>query len=136
MTHRIFGHISRYGDPTVRRVVPLTTALSSVSNPQLSVIDVLTKYSHDSDDDVACNAIYGLGLIGAGTNNARLAASLRQLAVFHNKNPSQLFMVRIAQGLVHMGKGTLTLNPLHTDRLLLDPVATAGKKIHLSYLVV
>lgn len=66
------------------------------------------------------------GLIGSGTNNARLAAGLRQLAVFHARNPSQLFMVRIAQGLVHMGKGTVTLNPLHTGRTLLDPVGMAG----------
>lgn len=35
-------------------------------------------------------------------------------------------MVRIAQGLVHLGKGTVTLNPLHTDRMLLDPVGMAG----------
>lgn len=65
----------------------------------------------------------------AGTNNARLAASLRHLAVFHTKNPSQLFMVRLAQGLVHLGKGTLTLDPLHTDRMLVDPVALAGRYI-------
>ncbi len=26
-----------------------------------------------------------------------------------------MFMVRIAQGLVHMGKGTMTLNPFHSD---------------------
>ncbi|KAJ8975359.1 hypothetical protein NQ317_000288, partial [Molorchus minor] len=126
MTHRIFGHVGRYGDPSVRKVVPLTIALSSVSNPQLSAIDILTKYSHDADDDVACNAIFGLGLIGAGSNNARLAACLRQLAVYHTRNPFQLFMVRIAQGLVHMGKGTLTLDPLHTDRQLVDPVALTG----------
>nr|CAI5859800.1 unnamed protein product [Callosobruchus analis] len=126
MTHRIFGHVGRYGDPSVRKVAPLAIALSSVSHPQLNVIDVLTKYSHDADDEVACNAVLGLGLIGAGTNNARLAASLRQLAVFHTRNPSQLFMVRFAQGLVHMGKGTLSLNPLHTDRMLVDPVGLAG----------
>lgn len=29
-----------------------------------------------------------------------------------------LFLVRIAQGLVHMGKGLLTLNPYHTDNQL------------------
>ncbi|CAH1974281.1 unnamed protein product [Acanthoscelides obtectus] len=126
MTQRIFGHVGRYGDPCVRKVAPLAIALSSVSHPQLNVIDVLTKYSHDADDEVACNAIFGLGLIGAGTNNARLAAGLRQLAVFHTRNPSQLFMVRFAQGLVHMGKGTLSLNPLHTDRMLVDPVGLAG----------
>ncbi|XP_066261764.1 26S proteasome non-ATPase regulatory subunit 2-like [Euwallacea similis] len=126
MMQRIFGHMGRYGEPAVRKAIPLAIALSSVSNPQLPMLDVLIKYSHDTDHDVACNAIFGLGLIGSGTNNARLAAGLRQLAVFHTKNPSQLFMVRIAQGLVHMGKGTMTLNPLHTDRMLLDPVGMAG----------
>lgn len=35
-------------------------------------------------------------------------------------------MVRIAQGLVHLGKGTLTLNPFHSDRSLMSPVAVAG----------
>ncbi|XP_050297790.1 26S proteasome non-ATPase regulatory subunit 2-like isoform X2 [Anthonomus grandis grandis] len=119
MVQRIFGNLGRYGEPSVRKAVPLAIALSSVSNPQLPVLDVLTKYSHDIDDEVAC-------LIGAGTNNARLAAGLRQLAVFHAKSPSPLFMVRVAQGLVHLGKGTLTLNPMHTDRMLLDPVGMAG----------
>ncbi|CAH0564060.1 unnamed protein product [Brassicogethes aeneus] len=131
MVHRIFGHVGRYGETSVRKAAPLAIALTSVSNPQLTVIDILTKYSHDVDDDVSCNAIFSLGFIGAGTNNARLAMSLRQLAVYHLKNPSQLFMVRIAQGLVHMGKGTMTLNPLHTDRQLVDPVAMAGLLITL-----
>jgi 26S proteasome regulatory subunit N1 len=126
MIQRIFGQISRYGEPSVRKAVPLAIALTSVSDPQPNVINILTKYSHDVDDDVACNAIFGLGYAGAGTNNARLAVGLRQLALYHAKNPFQLFMVRIAQGLVHMGKGTMTLNPLHTDRQLLDPVAMAG----------
>ena len=75
---------------------------------------------------VAHNAIFGLGLIGAGTNNARLAAMLRQLAQYHAKDSSNLFMVRLAQGLVHMGKGTLTLNPYHSDSQLVSPVALAG----------
>ncbi|CAG9865525.1 unnamed protein product [Phyllotreta striolata] len=126
MIHRIFGQVFRYGEPTVRRAVSLAMALASVSNPQLGVVDVLTKYSHDADEDVAVNSIFGLGVVGAGTNNARVAATLRQLAVFHNKNPSELFMVRLAQGLVHMGKGTLTFDPMHTDRMLVDSVALAG----------
>ena len=65
-------------------------------------------------------------MIGAGTNNARLAATLRQLAQYHAKDSNNLFMVRIAQGLVHMGKGTMTLNPYHSDHQLLSPVAVAG----------
>lgn len=126
MCQRILGHMGRYGDLAVRRAMPLAVALTSVSRPHLPIIDVLTKYAHDSDEEVSCNAIFCLGVIGAGTNNARLSASLRQLAVFHMRNPSQLFMVRLAQGLTHLGKGTLTISPLHTDRQLLDPCSMAG----------
>lgn len=61
-----------------------------------------------------------------GTNNARLAAMLRQLAVYHGKDMNNLFMVRLAQGLTHLGKGTMTLNPYHSDRMLLCRVALAG----------
>ncbi|KAF5293696.1 hypothetical protein FQA39_LY03181 [Lamprigera yunnana] len=131
MSHRILGNMGRYGDLWVRRAVPLAVALLSVCRPQLPVINILTKYSHDPDQDVSCNAIFCLGIIGAGTNNARLSAVLRQLAVFHTRNPSQLFMVRLAQGLTHLGKGTLTVNPLHTDRQLLDPCSMAGILIPL-----
>ena len=51
---------------------------------------------------------------------------LRQLAVYHAKDPNNLFCVRIAQGLCHLGKGTLTVSPYHSDRAILSPVAVAG----------
>lgn len=51
---------------------------------------------------------------------------LRQLAQYHAKDSNALFMVRLAQGLTHMGKGTLTLQPYHSDRQLMNPVAVAG----------
>lgn len=84
--------------------MPLALGLSSLSNPDLAVLDVLNKYSHDNDSEVANSAIFALGLVGAGTNNARLATMLRQLACYHAKNPLHLFLVRISQGLVHLGK--------------------------------
>lgn len=65
-------------------------------------------------------------LLGVGTNNARLAAMLRQLAQYHAKDPANLFMVRLAQGLTHLAKGTLTLSPYHSDRQLLNQVALGG----------
>ena len=116
----------RYGEPTIRRAVPLALALISASNPKLQILDTLSKFSHDSDAEVAHNAILAMGIVGAGTNNARLAAMLRQLAVYHAKDPNNLFCVRIAQGLAHMGKGTLTLCPYQNDRQLLNPNAVAG----------
>ncbi|KAI6037644.1 hypothetical protein EDC04DRAFT_2133604 [Pisolithus marmoratus] len=62
-----------------------------------SLLDTLSKYSHDSDLQVALNAIFAMGLVGAGTNNARLAQMLRQLAVYYYKEPDCLFVVRVAR---------------------------------------
>jgi 26S proteasome regulatory subunit N1 len=126
MAMRMFGHLIRYGEPVIRRAVPLALALSSVSNPQLNVLETLSKFSHDSDSDTAHNAIFSMGLVGAGTNNARLVAMLRQLASYYYKDPTSLMLVRLSQGLIHMGKGTMTLNPFHSDRQLMSPASVAG----------
>jgi 26S proteasome regulatory subunit N1 len=115
-----------YGDAIIRKSVPLALGLISASNPQLPVLDTLSKYSHDNDLQVALNAIFAMGLVGAGTNNARLAQMLRQLAGYYYKEPDCLFVVRIAQGLVHMGKGTIGLNPFFSDRNIMSRPAIAG----------
>ena len=67
-----------------------------------------------------------MGLVGSGTNNARLAQMLRQLAVYYQKDANALFMVRQAQGLVHLGKGTLTMNPFHSDKSLINVAAASA----------
>ncbi|KAK3318521.1 armadillo-type protein [Apodospora peruviana] len=126
MVLRQFGHLMHYGEPNIRRAVPLAMGLLSASNPQMKVYDTLSRYSHDNDNDVALNAIFAMGLLGAGTNNARLAQLLRQLASYYHRDQESLFMVRIAQGLLHMGKGTMSISPFHTDRQILSQVSTAG----------
>ncbi|AEO55255.1 hypothetical protein MYCTH_2298906 [Thermothelomyces thermophilus ATCC 42464] len=126
MVLRHFGHLMHYGEANIRRAVPLAMGLVSPSNPQMKIYDTLSRYSHDNDNDVAINAIFAMGLLGAGTNNARLAQLLRQLASYYHRDQESLFMVRIAQGLLHMGKGTLSINPFHTDRQILSRVSAAG----------
>jgi 26S proteasome regulatory subunit N1 len=126
MVLRQFGHLMHYGEPNIRKAVPLAMGLISPSNPQMKVYDTLSRYSHDNDIDVAVNSIFAMGMLGAGTNNARIAQLLRQLASYYHRDANALFMVRIAQGLLHMGKGTLTINPFHTDRSVLSKVAAAG----------
>ncbi|KAK9454769.1 armadillo-type protein [Dipodascopsis uninucleata] len=126
MVLRQFGHLMHYGEAIIRRTVPLAMGLISASNPQMKVFDTLSRYSHDSDIDVAINAIFSMGLVGAGTNNARLAQLLRQLASYYSKDANSLFMVRIAQGLLHLGKGTQSLSPFHTERQILSGVSLAG----------
>ncbi|KAF2162529.1 hypothetical protein M409DRAFT_37404 [Zasmidium cellare ATCC 36951] len=126
MVLRQFGHLMHYGEPNIRKAVPLAMGLISPSNPQMKVYDTLSRYSHDNDIDVAINAIFAMGILGAGTNNARLAQLLRQLASYYHRDANALFMVRIAQGLLHMGKGTMSINPFHTDRSVLSRVGAAG----------
>lgn len=63
--------------------------------------------------------------MSAGTNNARVASQLRSLSSYYYKEPSLLFLLRCAQGLTHMGKGLLTLNPYHSDKLMSN-TAMAG----------
>ena len=126
MVLRQFGHLMHYGEPNIRKAVPLAMGLISPSNPQMKVYDTLSRYSHDNDNDVAINSIFAMGLLGAGTNNARLAQLLRQLASYYHRDANALFMVRIAQGILHMGKGTLSVNPFHSDRQVLSRVAAAG----------
>lgn len=86
-----------FGDPTIRQSVPLALGLISASKPQINILETLSKYSHDSDLTVAQNAILAMGLVGAGTNNARLAQMLRGLGTYYHKESDTLFMVRIAQ---------------------------------------
>ncbi|RLO08049.1 hypothetical protein DYB28_007510, partial [Aphanomyces astaci] len=126
MAVRTFDHLLQYGEVNVRRAVPLALALQSVSNPEYSLIDTLSRLTHDADAGVAQSAILALGLVSAGTNNSRVAGLLRQLSEFYSREANHLFVVRIAQGFLHMGKGLITLHPFHSDRLILSRVALSG----------
>ena len=97
-----------------------------MSNPKPTVIDMLSKLSHDGDPEVAQGAIMSLGFVGSGTNNSRIALQLRNLSTYWGKDANTLFVVRLAQGMLHMGKGLMTLSPTYSDRLLTSPTALAG----------
>lgn len=126
MALRTFEHLMHYSEINVKRVVPLAISLLYVSHPDYSIVEQLSRMSHDVDVELAQNAIFGLGLISAGTNNSRVSGLLRQLSEFYAKDANQLFVVRLAQGLNAMGKGLLTLNPFHSDRLLLQGAGLGG----------
>jgi 26S proteasome regulatory subunit N1 len=126
MAVRSFDHLLQYSDLSVKRAVPLAIGLLNVSNPKMPIVDTLSKLSHDNDAEVAQCAILALGLIGAGSNNARIAQLLRQLSSYYAKEAGHLFMVRIAQGLLFMGKGLISLSPIYSDRNLMQPAALCG----------
>jgi len=125
MALRSMNHLLHYCEAPIKRAVPLALALLNISNPDFSIVDQMSRLSHDSDNETAQAAIIGLGLLGAGTNNSRVAGLLRQLAE-HSRDRNHTFVVRIAQGLLHMGKGLIGLSPFHSDRLLMSGVGMAG----------
>ena len=110
----------QFGDPSLRRIVPMAVAMLNVSNPKPEVLESLSRLAHDRDEVTAYQAILGIGLVTAGTNNSRGAQSLRQQAEFFAKNSESLFLVRLAQGLLHCGRGLLTLAPQRSDHLILS----------------
>mmetsp|Transcript_29698 Transcript_29698/g.97120 ORF Transcript_29698/g.97120 Transcript_29698/m.97120 type:complete len:931 (-) Transcript_29698:31-2823(-) len=122
MTMRATDHLLQYGELPVRRAVPIALATLYASRPDYTVIDALSKLSHDTDAGVAGAAILGMGLVGAGTNNSKIAGLLRQLSSFYSKEANHLYLVRLAQGLLHMGKGLLSLSPRHSDGVLVNKV--------------
>jgi 26S proteasome regulatory subunit N1 len=77
------------------------------------------------------NAIFALGLVSSGTNHSRISGQMRQLAAYYSEDNNPLLVVRIAQGLLHMGKGLLTLNPIHSHGFLVNNVGLAGLLISI-----
>jgi 26S proteasome regulatory subunit N1 len=131
MALRTFDHLLHYCELPIKRAVPLSLAVLNISNPDFAVIDQLSRLSHDPDIEISQNAIFGLGIVSAGTNNSRVAGLLRQLSEFYSKEAGHIFCVRIAQGLLHMGKGLMTLNPVHSDRMLMNGPALGGMLVLL-----
>jgi 26S proteasome regulatory subunit N1 len=126
MALRTFDHLLHYCELPIKRAVPLALSVLHISNPDFAVIDQLSRLSHDPDAEISQNAIIGLGVVSAGTNNSRVAGLLRQLSEFYSKEAGHVFCVRIAQGLLHLGKGLMTLHPFHADRMLLNGPALGG----------
>jgi 26S proteasome regulatory subunit N1 len=126
MALRAFDHLLHYCEPPIKRAIPLTLAVLNIPNPDFAIIDQLSRLFHNPDTELSQNAILGLGIVSAGTNNSRVAGLLRQLGEFYSKEAWHIFCVRIAQGLLHMGKGLMRINLFHSDKMLLNGPALGG----------
>jgi len=71
MSGRLMNHILQYCELEVKRALPIAIAMLNISNPSILATDLLSKLAHDEDLEMSLRAVYGLGLIGLGTNNSR-----------------------------------------------------------------
>lgn len=85
MAMRLINHIMHFGKVEKKRIIPLALAMLNISNPKISVMDLLFKLAYDTDSETADRAILALGLVGAGTNNSRLADIFRKLSSYYSK---------------------------------------------------
>ena len=126
MAKRSLNHLISSQDTQLKRAVPLAFSMLAITKPDNQIMDLLSKLAYDQDEETAANSILALGIIWSGTNNSRLANQLRNLASYYNKDPNQLFMIRVAQGLSHMGKGLINIQPIHSDQMLQNNVGLGG----------
>jgi 26S proteasome regulatory subunit N1 len=49
MCLRTMNHFLQYGEPVIKKTVPLAIGLLRISNPEVLTMDLLTKLSYDSD---------------------------------------------------------------------------------------
>lgn len=110
----------------LRSVLPLCYSILYPSNPQVSVLDLLEKSLNIGETNCVMSTILSLGLIGAGTLNARAAKILDQQYSYYYKDAKVLSTLKIAQGLVSLGKGLLTISPFYFDRTTLMSKSVIG----------
>jgi 26S proteasome regulatory subunit N1 len=124
MTLRLFNDLMMSREISIRRTIPLALGLLYASNPAVSVVDWLGRMSHDHDKGTSQSAVIGLGLCAAGTLNAKASQLLRQLSGsgYYQKDSESLFVIRLSQGLVNLGKGTLELSQAKCHRMVVSLV--------------
>lgn len=100
----------------ITNTIPLCLALLFPSEPDPEIIDAFSR-SINSDNPIT--TILALAIIGAGTNNSQIVQMIEQQFPFHGKNVKILSLLRIALGIVALGKGTLSLTFFVYDKSIL-----------------
>ncbi|KAH9421899.1 26S proteasome non-ATPase regulatory subunit 2 [Dermatophagoides pteronyssinus] len=119
MVFHTFIRFLKLGSVRIKASVIIAIALTHLSDPKMHVIDLLYKYCHFTDEIIAINAILALGFVCAGTNHARVSRMLTELDGANRDKVNRLFVIKVSQGLLYLGKGLLTLSPqMETLKLL------------------
>ncbi|KAL0218515.1 hypothetical protein P9112_004168 [Eukaryota sp. TZLM1-RC] len=126
MALKLLTSINQFSVLEAKQAVPAALALMSWSMPRTFVTDSLIRLAHDTNSSVAASAILALGLTGQGTNNTRIAQNLRRLVDHYEKDSTLVLACRIAQGLLHTGKGLVAAVPYVFEGKVVSKRAFAG----------
>ncbi|KAL7722527.1 19S cap proteasome S2 subunit [Entamoeba marina] len=123
---RLIEEVQRYGESSIKKFIPFALALTSLGKAKIPLLEQLTRLAHGSDLVAARNAVLSIGLVSAGTLATRAISLLDHLAAFFVNDAKSLYCVKIAQGLVHLGKGAIGISPVYSDKFIMDPIALTG----------
>lgn len=126
MVARIVSSSLLLDSPHLRSVLPLCYSILYPSNPQVNVLDLLEKSLNVGETNCIMSTIMSLGFIGAGTLNSRISKILDQQYSYYYKDSKVLPVLKISQGLVSLGKGLLSISPLHFDKTTLVAKSVIG----------
>ena len=126
MLFRNVHHILQYCDAGLKAVAPIMLSLLGIMEPSIQVTDLLYKLSFEEDKEMAFRAIFGLGLIGSGSNNSRIATLLRNLFDYYTGDNDYLYMIKLALGLLYAGKGLVGINPYYSEGFLFSKSGLAS----------
>ena len=123
---RMIHQLLHYCSLPLKRVVPIMLTVIGVTNTNIQIVDLLYKLAHDEDPEMALRALLGLGIVGAGSNNSRIANLLRSLAGYYESENEFVYVIKIALGLLHAGKGLVGINPFYSDGFLYSKTGYAA----------
>jgi 26S proteasome regulatory subunit N1 len=126
MIIRLIHQILHYCDIALKRVVPIMLTIIGISNTNIQITDLLYKLAHDEDQEIALRSLLGLGIVGAGSNNSRIANLLRSLAGYYESENDYIYIIKIALGILHAGKGLVGISPFYSDGFLYSKTGYAS----------
>ncbi|ORD97616.1 RPN1 [Hepatospora eriocheir] len=97
----------------VKNIIPLCLSLLYASNTKVEIIDFLEKTVNSKESNVT--SMIALGIVGAGTNSSRIHKIINGHFNSFYKDYKTANALIYSQGLLSLGKGMLSLNPVAYD---------------------
>uniref|UniRef100_T1KYB2 Uncharacterized protein n=1 Tax=Tetranychus urticae TaxID=32264 RepID=T1KYB2_TETUR len=127
MAKRILQQILLNGSLSSKRMVPLAFALLSLSNPDPQILATLEKCSRYQMISMSINSIFAIGLCGSGSLDQKLSKIINNLFENFDSGPGPcLDALILTKGLLHLGKGLMTLSPYSYSNQLIFPTGLAS----------
>jgi 26S proteasome regulatory subunit N1 len=124
-TARVLSHLLECGSAEVRAAVPLAMAVLNISHPSPALTDHLIRLTHDVHAPLAINSVLAIGLTAAGSNNSRSLGGISGF-ISETYDKTAIQIGRLAQGLVMLGQGTLTLSTTIYNNSVLSERSVVG----------